>query len=43
MEDIRHPKQLLDYRPIARWKLRQPLKRLMDGYIRETETDHFLA
>jgi len=42
VEDIRYPKQLLDYRPIER-RLGWPLKRLLDGYSSEAETDHLLA
>jgi hypothetical protein len=44
MKDIRHPKKLLDYRPI-RNRRRRPglsLKRQLGGYIREDETGHLL-
>jgi hypothetical protein len=43
MEDIRYPKQLLDYRPIGKRKPRPPLKRPLDGYSRESETGHLLG
>jgi len=45
MEDIRHPKQLLGYRPMGRrrrrieWSLQRP----MNGHNHEAETDHLLA
>jgi len=42
MEDIRYPKQILDYRPIGR-RTRLPLNRILDGYICEAETGHLLA
>jgi len=42
MEGIRHLKQLLDYRPVGKIPGR-PLKRLLDGYNRETETGHLLV
>jgi hypothetical protein len=42
MEDIRYPEQLLDYRPMGR-RPGRPLKRLLDGYNRETETGHLMA
>jgi hypothetical protein len=37
MEDITYPKQILDYRPIAGRRPGRPLKKLTDGYNRETE------
>jgi hypothetical protein len=45
MEDIRYPKQLLDYRPIGRRRRRprRTLKRPLDGYSSEAETGHLLA
>jgi len=43
MEDIRHPKQLLDSRLIGRRRPGQLLKRLLDGYNSEAETDYLLA
>jgi hypothetical protein len=43
MEDIRYPKQILDYRPIGRRRPGRPLKRLLDGYNREAGTGHLLA
>jgi hypothetical protein len=42
-ENIRYPKQLLDYRLIGRRRPGRPLKRLLDGYSREAETGHLLA
>jgi len=32
MEDIRYPKQILDYRPIGRRRPWRPSKRLLDRY-----------
>jgi len=43
MEDIRYPKQLLDYRRIGRRRPGRPLKELVDGYSSEAETGHLLA
>jgi hypothetical protein len=42
MEDIRHAKQLRDYRPIGRRKPGESLKILLDGYNCENETGHLL-
>jgi len=42
MEDIRHPKQLLEYRSVER-RPGLPLKTLLDVYNREVETCHLLA
>jgi hypothetical protein len=52
IENIRHPKHLLHYRPIGGRRRRRrrrrrrpgrPLKRPVDGYNRENETGHLLA
>jgi hypothetical protein len=43
MEDIRYPKQLLNYGPIRRKRLGSPSKRLLDGYDYEGATGHLLA
>jgi len=43
MEDIGHPKQFLDYRPIERRRPGWQFKRLLDGYSREAETGHSVA
>jgi hypothetical protein len=43
LEDIRYPKQLLDYRPNGRRRPGRPLKRLLDGYSREAETSNLLG
>jgi len=43
LEDVRYPKQLLDYRPIERRRPGRPLKRLLDGYSHEAETGHLLV
>jgi len=37
-----YPKRVLEHRPIGRIA-GLSLKRLLDGYSRETETDHLLA
>jgi hypothetical protein len=42
VDDIRYPKQLLDYRPIRR-RPKRPLKGLADGYNREAEPHHSLV
>jgi len=31
MEDIRYPKQFLDYRPIEWWRSGRPLNRLLEA------------
>jgi len=44
VEDIRHLKQLLDYRPIERKRpTERPLKRLLDEHSREMKTCNLLA
>jgi hypothetical protein len=45
MEDIRHPRRLIDYRPIGRRRRRpgRPLKRLLYGYNYEAETGNLWA
>jgi hypothetical protein len=43
VEDIRYPKQILDYRPIDRKTPVRPLKGLLEGYNREAETGHLLG
>jgi hypothetical protein len=43
MEDIRHTKQVLEYRSIGGRRPGRPLKRPLDGYNREAETGHLLA
>jgi len=44
MEDVRYPKQALDYRPIERIRRPgPPLKRLLEGHNHEAETGHLLA
>jgi len=40
MDAIIYPKQLLEYRPIGRRRRGGRLKRLPDGYNRETEVGH---
>jgi len=42
MEDMRHPKQVLQYRNIGR-KSGKPLHRLLDGYSREAEIAYLSA
>jgi hypothetical protein len=42
MEDIRYPKQILDYRPAGK-RLGRPLKQLLDGYSRDAEVGHLLT
>jgi hypothetical protein len=43
MENVRHPKLLLDYRLIGRRDGPSSLKRQVDGYSCEAETGHVLA
>jgi len=43
MEDIRYPKQLLDYWPTERRWPGWPLERLLGGYNCEAKTGHLLA
>jgi hypothetical protein len=44
MDEIRHPKRLLDHRPVIRWRRPgRPLKRLPDAHNSEAETGHLLA
>jgi hypothetical protein len=43
MENVRYPKQLLDYRPIGRLRPGRPLKRLQDRCSSEAGTGQSLA
>jgi len=43
IEDVRQPKQILDYRSIVKRRLGRPLKGLLDGYSHEAEIGHLLA